>query len=465
MVQGHPDREKDSLVHDSNNMKQSSIRLVTALAAILGFRIGGHDVSQAYLQSASKLIRDVFIKPKKEFELPPNGLLKLLKPLYGLPDAGDYWPVTFAQHIRDDLEMQRSVGDLALFFKNVQGRLSGIAGTYADDSLLAGTLDFMTSTNKTLERFESRDRVLDEFTLAGIGIKTLADGFILHQRKQIDKLSFLPLEASFRAFKSALMTLAWVTHTRPEVFCTVSQLAQTTEKLFDVSHIKLLNSSIKHLKKDPSRGIRHHKLDPSSLRIKVNTDASFANNADCSCQSGHIILLADASDRCNILQYRSHKSRRVTRSVLGGEVYAFAEGSDNAYIIPHDIERILRRKIPLSMFGDSKSLFDVLIKNSYTTECRMMIGLNSAREFYEANEISDVGFVRTDQNPADAFTKAGHCAALDRILVNGRADMEVEQWVIRNLKRNTGVRDGDGAHLSQREKKKSAARHANAKDP
>ena len=428
VVKGHLDREKESLVHDSNNMKQYSIRLVTALAAIFGFRIWSHDVSQAYLQSASKLLRDVYIKPTKEFELPPNALLKLLKPLYDLPDAGDYWHVTFAQHIRDDLEMKRSGGDLPLFFKHVHGRLSGLAGTYFDDSLLGRTLDFMTSTNKTLERFESRDRVLDDFTFAGIEIKTLAYGFILHQRKQIDKLSIIRLEASFRAFKSALMSLAWVTHTRPEVCSTVAQLAQTTEKLFDASHVKLLNSSIKRLKKEPSRGIRHHKLDPSSLRIEVYTNALYANNADCSSQLGHIVL-ADASDRCNVLQYRSHKSRRVTGSVLGAEVYAFAEGFDNAYIIRHDIERILKRKIPLSMFTDSKSLFDVLIKNSYTTERRLMIDLNSARASYEANEILDVGFVRTDQNPADAFTKIGHCAALDRILVNGRADMEVEQWV------------------------------------
>ncbi len=49
VVQGHNDREKKRLVNNSTNLRQISVRTITALAAIFGFRIWSHDVSQAYL--------------------------------------------------------------------------------------------------------------------------------------------------------------------------------------------------------------------------------------------------------------------------------------------------------------------------------------------------------------------------------------------------------------------------------
>ncbi len=42
VVQCHNDREKNRLVNNSSNLKQSSVRTITALAAIFGFRIWSH---------------------------------------------------------------------------------------------------------------------------------------------------------------------------------------------------------------------------------------------------------------------------------------------------------------------------------------------------------------------------------------------------------------------------------------
>lgn len=98
------------------------------------------------------------------------------------------------------------------------------------------------------------------------------------------------------------MSLAWVTHTSPEICCSVAQVAHVNGQLFDPSHVKQLNGTILFLKSNPGRGICHHKLDQNTLRLKVYTDSSFANNPDCSSQLVHIVVFTDATDRCKVLQ-------------------------------------------------------------------------------------------------------------------------------------------------------------------
>ncbi len=52
VVLGHLEKDKKNLVDPTTPVKQSSIRLMTALAALFGLRIWAHNVSQAYLQIA-----------------------------------------------------------------------------------------------------------------------------------------------------------------------------------------------------------------------------------------------------------------------------------------------------------------------------------------------------------------------------------------------------------------------------
>ncbi len=60
-----------------------------------GFRISLLDVTQAYLQAKDKFSRESFLKLRREdielFDISPDEILRLGKPLYGICDAGDYW--------------------------------------------------------------------------------------------------------------------------------------------------------------------------------------------------------------------------------------------------------------------------------------------------------------------------------------------------------------------------------------
>ena len=208
-------------------------------------------------------------------------------------------------------------------------------------------------------------------------------------------------------------------------------LAQVTEAKLNKKHVRLLNRTITNLQSTPTQGLIYQKLDCESLHLKVYSDSSFANNEDLSSQLEYIVLLCDKSNKCNILHFSSHKSRRIVRSVLGGEVYAFADAFDYAYTMRHDLQRLLGRNIALQMFTDSKSLFDVITKCSSTTEKRLMIDISTVRTAYESFEVSEVGFIRSENNPADAFTKPGSFPSLKRIIETSRADFPFEQTIIR----------------------------------
>lgn len=58
-----------------------------------------------------------------------------------------------------------------------------------------------------------------------------------------------------------------------------------------------------------------------------------------------------------MLDYCSKKAKIFLRSIMGGEVYAFAGGFDHSFIWRKDLEVMLGQNVPLYCFTDSKQLF------------------------------------------------------------------------------------------------------------
>lgn len=133
----------------------------------------------------------------------------------------------------------------------------------------------------------------------------------------------------------------------------------------------------------------------------------------------YVILLCDDQSRCHIIDFNSRKSRRVVRSILAGELYAFSDGFSAALLLKHDLERIDGVDIPLKMFTDFKQFFDVFFKSSLPTEKRLMIDLVSIWESYRSFEITGVGLIRGTVNIADAVTADCCNKALDQSIESG----------------------------------------------
>jgi hypothetical protein len=67
VVRGFQDRYKRYLVHEPNVVHSTSVRILIALAALMGFTIWSEDVTQAFVQSSGEFLRDAFVETPKEW--------------------------------------------------------------------------------------------------------------------------------------------------------------------------------------------------------------------------------------------------------------------------------------------------------------------------------------------------------------------------------------------------------------
>jgi len=191
------------------------------------------------------MARDLYVKVRprdaKYFGLHENELLRVLKTLYGVPEAGDYWVVTFVLHVKEDLVMDPLTGDPALFLKKDAGDPDGMLGAFVDDSCMGGKKRFQDLTTATLDKFKSKPRVYDDITFIGVSVRTIPGpprSFILDQTLYIDTLSRLPLSVGFTDFVRARAAFAWLAHGRPDLCCAINRAAQVTEALLSERHVK-----------------------------------------------------------------------------------------------------------------------------------------------------------------------------------------------------------------------------------
>ena len=88
------------------------------------------DVTQVYVQSTSNLNRDFFIHPPQELvaiiRASPNYILKVVKPLYDVPKAGNHWFAIYHGHYIDKLSMTKSTYDLCLLYKSEPFSIIGL---------------------------------------------------------------------------------------------------------------------------------------------------------------------------------------------------------------------------------------------------------------------------------------------------------------------------------------------------
>ncbi len=234
--------------------------------------------------------------------------MKLLRPLYGLADSGDYFHATFSKHLTDDLRMKAVASDMSLFSRRARGKISGLLASYVDDTLACGDSSFAELTKKTREKFEMKERQNKDMRFSGIYVDKCDNGFEIHQRAYIERLESIPWDAEYVHLRRARAKPSWLAHSRPDICAELSKLAQVTAESFGRSHVKTRNCTAKCLHSSKNLTLRMRKLDLDALHIRAYSDASFATNSGHNSQLEYIIMLCDKDENAFILRYASYKS-------------------------------------------------------------------------------------------------------------------------------------------------------------
>ena len=155
--------------------------------------------------------------------------------------------------------------------------------------------------------------------------KKTSNQFEFYQRACIDRLKKLPCDADFLQLRRSRAQLSWLVHSRPDICVIASKLAQVTESTLERKHINMFNNAIDYLLESRDLSLHMWKIDLEFLHNRAFTDASFSTNHGHTSRLGYIFMLCDKQDNACILHYASYKSRRIARSVLGADTYAFVD--------------------------------------------------------------------------------------------------------------------------------------------
>ncbi|EKD14183.1 polyprotein [Drepanopeziza brunnea f. sp. 'multigermtubi' MB_m1] len=354
----------------------------------------GKDITQAYTQSGTKLIRIIVVRPLKEitYRFPPGTLFLMTGPLYGIPEAGTHWYKRFSGHFTNNLGMRQSSFDSCLFVSTNKDQL-GIAALQTDDVLMVVNPAMRAKEERELVKSKLRSKEIETLTHAepmifnGCKLSLDKDGFGLSvgQKGQGERLAVIKLDSATRAKEyleqrargAYLATICY-----PEASCALSMAAQHQEPRDE--DYKALNKVIQWLIDHPTRGIHYVPLDLRTAKLFVFVDRAFANNADLSSQIGFVAILGN----------EAHKCKRVTRAVLASELYAMSLGIDMAIAMSTTFAQITAQLRILNFLvvvcTDSYSLYECIVKLGTTKEKRLMIDIMAIRESYERRELSEV---------------------------------------------------------------------------
>ena len=279
VAQNYRDKGAISILTKTPTISRLGQRIAVATAAMTSKnKMYLRDISQAYCQSTSTIERNVYMHPPQEMNLTANLLLRASRTLYGIPESGLYWFLTYQKHHINSLKMNETSVAKCILYKSDGQIIQGLTALQVDDSLGHGNKNFLDLEEAQAQRFQTsntKPRILlsaeRSITFNGCEIIMTKTGqYHMEQKKKIKDLSEAPSDEDLITIPAKIQYIA--SCTRPDM-CSPSQLLASKVLNPTPSVYKDVSRLVNWLKTTCDHGLKYTELDMTTLRLMLFTDA------------------------------------------------------------------------------------------------------------------------------------------------------------------------------------------------
>ena len=389
----------------------------------LAWKLWTGDVSTAFLQPRAM---PIYMRPPRDgtqslAQTFPFELYEIIDNLYGLCNA----PRTWMNHIVTELLcanfIRHRLDHTVYYKKDSNGNLMIILLFHVDDFLVACRQDYNFQELSDMFTWGSTS-LLDngDFVFKGKEVSLVSKGneyqIKVTQKSFINELERGTLKRGrlggdprlsgdeMKDYRSCAGSLQWLAGTtRPDISSTIwlSNLGQENGP----QQLKDLFDCIDYVKDTSDAGLTFLGLPLNYATVVIcYSDSSWANAPGGKSQMGVLVALTtpdcqESVTRASVIDWRSSRSPRVTRSTLASEANAMDEGVDRSTYANSFLSEILSGKalskdelqkgiLKQLQVTDCKSLYDgVICDNPSTEEKRTMISIRSIQDFIDAKHV------------------------------------------------------------------------------
>jgi hypothetical protein len=316
VVQAYNDHDKTLVLTQSSTIQRMSQRTILVLTACISdCHLYLRDITQTYVQSKTFLNRRFFIRSSPELNLSKDSILRVVKSLYEVLEAGAHWFNTYQKHHKNNLMMIESTFDSCLLHIEFINHF-GLVDIQTDDTLILADDEFVTLEQNELARahltFKQREKLISTISIKfNDGLISFSDNFLLlTQSKQFDQIRLIDVKTSVDLTSSRDEIRKMIIskdqyiaqRARGAYIATVSQSEASFDFSFDAQIInpkeedaKRLNQRLQWQLNNSTRGLRFVLLhvNQNQLKLMIFIDAAFANTLDLHSQIGYVICLTN----------------------------------------------------------------------------------------------------------------------------------------------------------------------------
>ena len=323
-------------------------------------------------------------------------------------------------------------------------RIVGMVCIHVDDMLGGGleeSLVYQHVVKQLRETFNFREwKDHDKLEYCGASLqKTSTGGWRLDHAEYLHKVKPISLQrdrgpddymtpSETTQLRGLLGSLQWPSvQSQPHLQCSTSLLAgQVSAGL--VKSIQDANRLLKFAKLNADVALCYERLcEVQDLRLVTMVDAAFGIRRDGSSQGGYLTMLVSKSvfdgteGAYHIIDWRSSKLPRVTRSSLGAEAQSASQACDNMDFVCRFYQHLLEPNEPLAnilhkpspleptLITDAKALYDSYYRESLSsglTDKRTGLEIKVLREGLESLG-GRLKWISSERQYADSLTKEG----------------------------------------------------------